>query len=86
MTLLIDKTCIHCQKVEEMVASNQDIKKLYVSNGMIQYDGGVEYPIDKRIPMLPALVVGEDDQCRVFCGEKFIVDFLNKINLNKTQS
>jgi hypothetical protein len=80
MTLLIDKTCVSCRKVEEIAASNPDIKKLYVSNGMIQFDGGFEQPIDKRIPVLPALVVGEEDQCRVYCGEKFIMDFLNKIS------
>jgi hypothetical protein len=80
MTLLIDKTCVSCRKVEEIAASNADIKKLYVSNGMIQFDNGFEQPIDQRIPVLPALVVGEEDQCRVYCGEKFIMDFLNKIS------
>jgi hypothetical protein len=80
MTLLIDKTCLHCRNVEEIAQLNSDIKKLYVSNGMIQLDGGGEHPIDKKIPALPALIVGEKDNCVVYCGEKFIIDFLNKIS------
>ena len=82
MTLLLDKTCVHCKKVEEMSGLFSDIVKLYVVNGMIQLDG-IEYPLDKKIPVLPALIVGNDNDCKVYCGEKYITDFLNTLSQEK---
>jgi hypothetical protein len=80
MTLLIDKTCKHCRNIEEIASFHSEIIKLYVSNGMIQLDDGKEHPLDKKIPALPALIVGEEENCVVYCGEKYISDFLNKIS------
>ena len=56
----------------------ESIIKFYVSNGMIKFDENTEYPLDSRIPALPALIVGKDKDCKVYCGEKYILDFLNK--------
>jgi hypothetical protein len=78
MTLLVDRACLFCKNVEEVSKSNSDIKILYIIKGMIQYDDGLELPLDSRIPILPALVVGEDKDCKIYCGEKLILDFLNQ--------
>jgi len=80
MTLLIDKTCSHCRNVEEIVGNYPDIVKLYVSNDMVQLDEGVQIPLDEKIPALPALIVGKNEDCVVYCGEQYIADFLNKLS------
>ena len=68
---------MHCRNIEEATSSIKDIAKFYVTNGMVQFDDA-EYPLDSKIPALPALIVGNGKDCKVYCGEKYILDFLNK--------
>ncbi len=76
MTLLISKTCMHCEKVEEAACKFPQIQKFYVTNGNIALDAETFAKLDNKIPALPALITEKV----VYIGEKYILDFLETLS------
>ena len=71
MILLIKKDCVFCDSVKDLDAKFPNINKFFVENGLININGNF-MPLDPRIPALPALITDKT----VYCGEKYILDFL----------
>ncbi len=82
MILLIDKNCPFCEELKDLDKKYSDIKKLFVTDGMIEE---INKPVDKKIPGLPALIVGEKEKTFVYVGNKYILDFLRELDKNKQE-